>query len=194
MGAMSVTTAVNADIIDHAIRKESGRLRNFIRKRVSNREDAEDILQEVFYQFVSVMQLGTIEKVASWLYKVATNKITDRYRKQKTLSVDSLKPGSGNNGDEDMTVMLEDILFDPRQNPDILYVQSTVWPLLEEALEELPPEQRDVFIMHELDDMSFKEISEITGVPVNTLISRKWYAVQVLRDKLRDLYDEYIFD
>jgi RNA polymerase sigma factor (sigma-70 family) len=191
---MAVTAPITADSIDQALRKESGKLRNFIRKRVPNREDAEDILQDVSYQFVSVMQLGTIEKVASWLYKVAGNKITDWYRRKKTLPMDRMGVKTQSGEEPEMPLMLEDILFDPRQNPDILYIQSTVWPLLEEVLEELPSEQREVFVMHELDEMSFKEISEVTGVAVNTLISRKFYAVQVLRERLRDLYDEFILE
>jgi RNA polymerase sigma factor (sigma-70 family) len=125
---------------------------------------------------------------------VAGNKITDWYRRKKTLPMDRMGVKTQSGEEPEMPLMLEDILFDPRQNPDILYIQSTVWPLLEEVLEELPSEQREVFVMHELDEMSFKEISEVTGVAVNTLISRKFYAVQVLRERLRDLYDEFILE
>ncbi len=189
---MPATAAIKSETIGQTVRKEGGRLRNFIRRRVANRDDADDILQEVLYQFVAVMELGTIEKAASWLYKVATNKITDWYRKKKSIPVSSLKMTDSPATDETYALHATDLLFDPKEVPDFLLLQSEVWPLVEEALEDLPAEQRDVFIMHELEDLSFNEISEITGVPVNTLLSRKRYAVQVLREKLRDVYNEFI--
>jgi len=191
---MPATAAIKSETIGQTVRKEGGRLRNFIRRRVANRDDAEDILQEVYYQFVAVMELGTIEKAASWLYKVATNKITDWYRKKKSIPLSTLKLPASQAADEAYSLHAEDLLFDPKEVPDFLLLQSEVWPLVEEALEDLPAEQRDVFIMHELEDLSFNEISEITGVPVNTLLSRKRYAVQVLREKLRDVYNELIHE
>jgi RNA polymerase sigma factor (sigma-70 family) len=189
---MPATAAIQSETIGQTVRKEGGRLRNFIRRRVANRDDADDILQEVYYQFVAVTELGTIEKAASWLYKVATNKITDWYRKKKSIPVSTLKAPDYDAEGDAYSPGVEDLLFDPEQIPDYLLLQSEVWPLVEEALEELPYEQRDVFIMHELEDLSFNEISEITGVPLNTLLSRKRYAVQVLREKLRDVYNEFI--
>jgi RNA polymerase sigma factor (sigma-70 family) len=147
----------------------------------------------VFYQFVSIMQLDNIEKAASWLFRVAGNRITDWYRKRKPVSLDSLKKASEYD-DSFVPLVLEDILFDPDEDPEKLYIRSSVWPLLSDALQELGPEQREVFIMHELDDLSFKEIAEITGVPLNTLISRKHYAILFLREKLQDLYDEFFYE
>jgi RNA polymerase sigma factor (sigma-70 family) len=172
------------------IDRERGRLKNYIRRRVSNDEDAEDILQDVFYQFVNLMQLENIEKAASWLFKVAGNRITDWYRKRKPVSLESLRRKQDDD-DPFYPLYLEDLLYDPQEDPDKLFVRSTVWPLLADALEELPDEQRDVFVMHELQDLSFKEISEITAAPVNTLITRKRYAILFLRERLKELYDEF---
>jgi RNA polymerase sigma factor (sigma-70 family) len=181
------------DSILKIIRKEQGRLRNYIRKRVSSSEDADDILQDVFYQFVSIMQLDNIEKAASWLFRVAGNRITDWYRKRKPVSLDSLKKAS-EEGDLFVPLDLEELLFDPEEDPEKLYLRSSVWPLLSDALQELNPEQREVFLMHELDDLSFKEIAEITGIPLNTLVSRKRYAILFLREKLQDLYNEFFYE
>jgi len=172
------------------IDRERARLKNYIRKRVSNNEDAEDILQDVFYQFVSMMQLETIEKAASWLFKVAGNRITDWYRKRKPVSLESLARKQADD-DPFFPLLLEDLLYDPAEDPDKLFLRSTVWPMLADALEELPDEQRDVFVMHELQDLSFKEIAEITGTPVNTLITRKRYAILLLRERLKELYEEF---
>jgi RNA polymerase sigma factor (sigma-70 family) len=182
--------AARNDFMQKIIERETGRLKNYIRRRVSNDEDAEDILQDVFYQFVNLMQLENIEKAASWLFKVAGNRITDWYRKRKPVSMESLRRKQD---DEDpfFPLYLEDLLYDPQEDPDKLFIRSTVWPLLADALEELPDEQRDVFVMHELQDLSFKEIAEITGAPVNTLITRKRYAILFLRERLKELYEEF---
>jgi RNA polymerase sigma factor (sigma-70 family) len=192
------TYPVNAearnDSIPEIINRESGRLRNYIRRRISNNEDAEDILQDVFYQFVSMMQLETIEKAAAWLFKVAGNRITDWYRKRRPVRTDILKSHAGDEDDFPDLLQLEDILYDPGEDPEKLYLRSSVWPLLADALHELPEAQRDVFVMHELEDLSFKEIADITGVPVNTLISRKRYAIFFLREKLQDLYNEFFYE
>jgi RNA polymerase sigma factor (sigma-70 family) len=185
-----MSAAARNDFMLKIIDREKGKLKNFIRKRVSNNEDAEDILQDVFYQFVNMMQLENIEKAASWLFKVAGNRITDWYRKRRPVSFESLKR---KNEDDDpfFPLFLEDLLYDPEEDPDKLFLRSTVWPLLADALEELPDEQRDVFVMHELQDLSFKEISEVTGTPVNTLITRKRYAILLLRERLKELYEEF---
>ncbi len=175
------------------IDRERGRLKNYIRRRVSNDEDAEDILQDVFYQFVNLMQLENIEKAASWLFKVAGNRITDWYRKRRPVSFESLRRKQDDD-DPFFPLFLEDLLYDPQEDPDKLFIRSTVWPLLADALEELPDEQRDVFVMHELQDLSFKEISEITAAPVNTLITRKRYAILFLRERLKELYVEFFTD
>ena len=173
---------------DKAFREERKRLFDFIRRRVRTEEDAEDILSDVFYQLMSSYSVTEpIEKMTSWLFTVARNKIIDWYRKKRP---DSL-PRDEN--DPSLPLNLEDILFDPTQNPDQVYARSLVWTELADALDELPEEQKQVFVMHELEGKSFKEIAEITGEPINTLLSRKRYAVLYLREQLQELYDEFEF-
>ena len=175
----------NAATLDHAVRSERKRLLDFIRKRVRNQSDAEDILQDVFYQLVTSYSVTEpIEKMTAWLFTVARNKIIDWYRKRRPDSLPASKE------DPSAPLNLEEILFDPKQNPDQVYARSLVWTELSEALDELPDEQREVFVMHELEGRSFKEIVEITGEPLNTLLSRKRYAVLFLREQLQDLYSE----
>jgi RNA polymerase sigma factor (sigma-70 family) len=179
---------------DAAFRSERKRLFDFIRRRVRTEADAEDILADVFYQMVASYSVTEpIEKMTSWLLTVARNKIIDWYRKRKPESFrqrtdESVLP---QNLPLNLPLNLEDILFDPGQNPDVLYARSLVWTELADALEDLPDEQRDVFVMHELEGKSFKEIAEITGEPVNTLLSRKRYAVMYLREALQELYDDF---
>jgi RNA polymerase sigma factor (sigma-70 family) len=180
------------DSIQQAIKKERSRLLRFIRTKVSRDEDAEDILQDVFYQFINAAQFDFIDKTASWLFKAANNRIIDWYRKRKPISLDKLNEQQPDKSEEsNLPLRLEDILFDPTENPDILYLRSTVWPMLSEALDEMPEEQSKVFVMHELENLSFREIAEMTGVPINTLISRKRYAVMFLRERLQELYNEF---
>lgn len=180
------------DSIKRTIHQERSKLLRFIRRRVATDEDAEDILQDVLYQFVNATQFDFIDKTASWLFKAANNRIIDWYRKRKPVSLDKLYENRADDQVEtNLPLRLEDILFDPVDNPDMLFLRSTVWPMLSEALDEMPEEQSKVFVMHELEDLSFKEIAEITGVPVNTLISRKRYAILFLRERLQDLYDEF---
>jgi RNA polymerase sigma factor (sigma-70 family) len=175
---------------DAAFRSERKRLFDFIRRRVRTEADAEDILADVFYQMVASYSVTEpIEKVTSWLLTVARNKIIDWYRKRKPESFRQREDESAL--PSNLPLNLEDILFDPGQNPDVLYERSQLWTELADALEDLPVEQRDVFIMHELEGISFKEIAEITGEPVNTLLSRKRYAVLYLREALQELYDEF---
>jgi RNA polymerase sigma factor (sigma-70 family) len=177
---------------EHIVGKNRKRLFDFIRRKVSSDLDAEDILQDVFYLFFNTLQKEPIEKISSWLYHVAENKIIDWYRKRKTVSLEKTRVSSnGKNGENNIPLRLEDVLFDPLENPDNLYHRSTVWTLLSDALDELPPEQKEVFVMHELEDRSFKEISELTNTPVNTLISRKRYAILFLREQLKDIYEEF---
>lgn len=173
---------------DATFRAERKRLFDFIRRRVRTEEDAEDILSDVFYQLMSNYSVTEpIEKMTSWLFTVARNKIIDWYRKKRP---DSL-PRSDT--DPSMPLNLEDILYDPTQNPDQVYARSLVWTELADALDELPDEQKEVFVMHELKGKSFKEIAEQTGEPINTLLSRKRYAVLFLREKLQEMYDEFEF-
>ena len=175
-----------AAVADSAFRSERKRLFDFIRRRVRTEADAEDILGDVFYQMIASYSVTEpIEKMTSWLLTVARNKIIDWYRKRKPESFRQRADDSA------MLLNLEDILFDPGQNPDVLYARSLVWTELADALEDLPDEQRDVFVMHELEGKSFKEIGELTSEPVNTLLSRKRYAVLYLREALQELYDDF---
>ncbi len=177
------------NILNSTVEKERARLFNFIRKRVPRTEDAEDILQDVLYQFVNTYDtVGSIEKVTAWLFRVARNRITDSYRKKKPELLGDKTVEGGD--DEGGVIMLEDILPDFSSLPDEMMAREMVWEELEHALDELPEEQRFVFIQHEFEDKSFNEISEITGVSVNTLLSRKRYAIMYLREKLRTLYEE----
>jgi RNA polymerase sigma factor (sigma-70 family) len=153
---------------------------------VRNPADAEDILQDVLYQLASSYSVTEpIEQLTSWLFKVTRNKIIDWYRKRKldALPLDPEEPSA--------PIGLDEILFDPTQDPDTLFARSTVWTELADALDEMPEAQRSVFVMHELEGRSFKDIARITGEPINTLLSRKRYAVLFLREKLQELYDEF---
>jgi len=183
-------TATQQIDIEKTFQKERGRLFNFIRQRVKSVPDAEDILQEVFYQFVRVSEEVTgIEQASAWLFKVARNKITDSYRKKKSLTFSDI--GTVND-EEEGSLSFQDYLPDVSALPDSQMMREMVWEVLEEGLSELPTEQRDVFVMHEFDGISFKEISSVTGEEVNTLISRKRYAIVHLREKLNELYNEIL--
>lgn len=186
VNAIAITKQPAAQAADTAFRSERKRLFDFIRQRVRTEEDAEDILSDVFYQLMSSYSVTEpIEKMTSWLFTVARNKIIDWYRKKRPESL----PRDEN--DPSLPLNLEDILYDPTQNPDDVYARSLVWTELADALDELPNEQRDVFVMHELEGKSFKEIAEMTGESINTLLSRKRYAVLFLREKLQEMYNEF---
>jgi RNA polymerase sigma factor (sigma-70 family) len=146
------------------------------------------VLQDVWYQLTTTVDMEPIGQVGSWLFTVARNKITDRYRKKKPESLEDLLTVEGEDGD----LSLSDILLDNSNNPEMAYLNSLFWKTLDEALQELPEEQRAVFVWNELGNMPFKEIAELTGENVNTLISRKRYAVLHLRDRLQTVYDEII--
>jgi len=174
---------------EETFRTERKRLFDFIRRRVRTNEDAEDIMEDVFYQLLSSYSVTEpIEKMTSWLFTVARNKVIDWYRKKRPESL----PRDAS--DPSLPLNLEDILYDPTQNPDRVFERSLVWTELSEALDELPEEQKQVFVLHELEGKSFKEIAEITGEPQNTLLSRKRYAVLYLREQLQELYDEFEFN
>lgn len=187
------TTTVQQNVvmnIPEIVKKYKERLRGFIRKRVRSADDTEDILQEVFYQLAEAERLmKPIDQVTSWLYTVARNRITDSYRKKKPEYLPELL-----SDEEEETFMgdLSQVLFDNGSTPETEYLRTMVWEELDKALQELPPEQRQVFEMNELDGIPFKDIAEITGEPVSTLISRKRYAVLHLRERLQVLYDELI--
>ncbi|MEO6169232.1 MAG: sigma-70 family RNA polymerase sigma factor [Chitinophagales bacterium] len=189
----TMTTRQNAEI-QETVRKERKRLLDFIRQRVNSDEDAEDILQDVFYQFVNAYRMmEPIEKVTSWLFTVARNRITDLYRKKKTTTFSSLVPVTDEGNDEDASgYFLDELMQDVSETPEAQYMRSLVWDTLNAALEELPAEQRDVFNLHELEGLSFKEIAAQTGQSVNTLLSRKRYAVLHLRERLQTLYNELL--
>ena len=177
------------DRIEETFLIERNRLFAFIRDRVSDLEEAEDVLQDVFYQFVNRFDtIESLEKVTSWLFTVARNKITDSYRKKRPQSFSRTQKKSGSEEGEGKWMDIED---DASNGPEAIFNRGLFMEELEEALAELPQNQRDVFIWHELERKSFKEISEMTGLPVNTLISRKRYAVLHLRDSLQQIYEEW---
>ena len=174
--------------ISEAVQREHARLRNFIRRRVLDPRDAEDILQDVFYELVEANRLlMPIEHVTGWLFRVARNRITDLFRKKKPESFSNA--AVEDEGGE--VLQLEDLLPSPDAGPDAVYARNVLLDELEMAVDELPEEQRHVFIAHELEGRSFKEIAAATGVSVNTLLSRKHYAVLHLRERLQDIYDEF---
>jgi RNA polymerase sigma factor (sigma-70 family) len=174
--------------ISEIVAQERSRLRNFIRRRVPDPSDAEDIVQEVFYELVEANRLlMPIEHVTGWLFRVARNRITDLFRKKKPKNFsDAAVEGEGGE-----LLQIEDLLPSPDAGPEALYVRSVLFEELELALDELPEEQRDVFLAHELEGRSFKEIAAQTGVSVNTLLSRKRYAVLHLRERLQNIYNEF---
>jgi RNA polymerase sigma factor (sigma-70 family) len=187
-----MTAEKNARIKDIFL-EERKRLAGFIRNKVANAEDAEDILQETFYELSdSFSILEPIEKVASWLYKVASNKIIDLYRKKKTESLESINQTISKDFTDEQWSDDKDLFLIPYVMQEDNYTRSLIWTEIETSLEELPKEQREVFVMHELEDKSFKEMTELTGESINTLISRKRYAVLYLRERLQDLYNELL--
>src|SRR3989449_6831176 len=174
--------------ISEAIGREHARLRNFIRRRVPDPRDAEDILQDVFYELVEANRLlMPIEHVTGWLFHVARNRITDLFRKQRPESFSDAVVAD----DDDELLQLEDLLPSPDAGPEALYARNVLLEELELAVDELPEEQREVFVAHELEGRSFKEMAAETGVSVNTLLSRKRYAVLHLRERLQSIYDEF---
>ena len=174
--------------ISEVVKREQSRLRNFIRRRVPDPLDAADILQDVFYRLVEANRLlMPIEHVTGWLFRVARNRITDLLRKQEPENFSEIEPTD--EGGE--LLQFEDLLPSPDAGPEALYARNVLLDELERALEELPREQREVFIAHEFEGRSFKELSAESGASVNTLLSRKRYAVLHLRERLRRVYDEF---
>jgi RNA polymerase sigma factor (sigma-70 family) len=174
--------------ISDVITREQSRLRNFVRRRVPDPRDAEDILQDVFYKLVEANRLlMPIDHVTGWMFQVARNRITDLFRRKKSerFSDAAVAYGAGER------VPYEDLLPSPDAGPEALYVRHVMLDELEVALAALPEEQRDVFVAHELDGRSFKEIAAQTGVSLNTLLSRKRYAVRRLRERLQHIHDEF---
>ncbi|HEY0654075.1 MAG TPA: RNA polymerase sigma factor [Chryseosolibacter sp.] len=170
--------------------KERARLLSFIRNRVSSTEEAEDIMQDVFVQFIAGFDsIESIDRVTSWLFSVARNKIIDRYRR------DAARPkradlGLQTGSDDESPITLSDILPDLGNTPEDSYIREMLWEEIMEALDELPEDQRTIFIQNEIEEKSFREIAEETGISINTLLSRKRYAILALRKRLQKLYDE----
>lgn len=174
--------------ISETVQREQARLRNFIRRRVADQRDAEDILQEVFYEFVEAYRLmKPIEQVSGWLFRVARNRIIDLFRRKKPGSL-SDPVSVGDDGEE---LLLQDLLPARELGPEAAYARSVLLEELDEALDELSEQQREVFIAHEVEGRSFKELSAETGVSVNTLIARKHRAVVHLRQRLQAIRDEF---
>ncbi len=173
--------------IPEVVARERSRLRHFIRRRVPDPRDAEDILQDVFHQLVEANRLLVpIEHVTGWLFRVARNRITDLFRKKTAQRFSDMPVAAGDDG----RLMFQDLLTTPEAGPEALYARQLLLEELEAPVEELPQKQREVFIAHELDGRSFKDMAAATGVSVNTLLSRKRYAVLRLRERLQDLHDE----
>jgi RNA polymerase sigma factor (sigma-70 family) len=172
-------------LIAEAVERDQPRLRSFIRKRVLDIGDADDVLQDVFYELTQTYRMmKPVEQVTAWLFRVARNRITDLFRRQKAVSLS--EPVA-----EDEGLSLENLLPSPDAGPDAIYARNLMLDALDDALNELPEEQREVFVAHELLGRSFKEMSEETGVGVNTLLSRKRYAVLHLRERLEEMREGF---
>jgi len=172
--------------ISEVIQRERRRLFQFIRKRVEDQGDAEDILQDVFYELIEAYRMmKPVEQAGAWLYRVARNRIIDRFRKRRPEAL-----GEASTGEEE-ALRLEDLLPSPDAGPEAAYARSVLLEELDAALDELPEEQRDVFLAHEIDGRSFKQLASETGLSVNTLLSRKRYAILHLRRRLQAIYQEF---
>jgi RNA polymerase sigma factor (sigma-70 family) len=174
--------------ISEAVEREQSRLRTFIRRRVADESDVEDILQDVFSELVEMYRLmKPVRQVSAWLFRVARNRITDRFRKKRPEALEHAS-GPGGEGEEDLPP--EDLLPSPGSGPDAAYARALLIEELSDALDELPDEQREVFIAHEIEGRSFKALASETGLSINTLLSRKHYAVLHLRRRLQAIHDE----
>src|ERR1700676_3654667 len=175
--------------ISEAVELAQARLRNFIRKRVADESDAEDILQDVFYELVEAYRMmKPVQQVSAWLFRVARNRITDLFRRRRPEALRNDRAAPAEDGE---VLPLEDLLPSPDAGPDAVYARNVLSEELDAALDELPEEQREIFIAHELDGYTFKELAAATGLSVNTLLSRKHYAVLRLRERLQGMYEEF---
>jgi len=194
MRAIALTLDMQESIKQDTFRQEKDKLLGFIRSRVRNTEEAEDILQDVFVQFVAGFDtIDSVDRITSWLYSVARNKIIDRYRR------DAVRPQKTDfeftaGRDDDAPLSLQDILPDLGNSPEASLLRDAIWDQIMLALEELPAEQREIFIQNEMEERSFREIAEETGLSINTLLSRKRYAIMALRKKLQTFYDDVVGD
>ena len=181
-------------IKENTFLQEHRKLLGFIRNRVANVEEAEDILQDVFYQFIAGFQgIESLDRITSWLYSVARNKIIDRYRRE------AAKPKQtdfeiGVSNEDGTPLTLQEISPDLDNSPESMLIREAIWDEITDALSELPSDQREIFIQNEMEGKSFREISERTGVSINTLLSRKRYAIISLRKRLQKFYDEILMD
>lgn len=173
--------------VNRAMKKYGQGLFRFIRGRVATNADAEDIFQDVWYQFSKVLEANPVEQISGWLFRVARNRVTDSYRKKKNELLDDYAYE-----DEEGDIVFRDILLADFNTPETETLRELFWEELFEALDELPEKQRDVFIWNELEDETFQEIADRTGENIKTLISRKRYAVQFLRKRLEQLYEEFL--
>jgi len=184
------TMAQQDERLTEAIGREQGRLRNFIRRRVADEAEAEDILQDVFYELVEAYRMRRpIEQVGAWLYRVARNRIIDRFRKKKPGSFSAVREPEDEGG---ARLSLEELLPSPDAGPEASYARSILLEELDAALEELPEEQRGAFVAHEINGISFEQLSVETGVGISTLLSRKHRAVLHLRRRLQSIYEDYL--
>jgi RNA polymerase sigma factor (sigma-70 family) len=173
--------------ISTVVKDEGARLRNFIRKRVADEADAEDILQEVFYEFVQTYRLmKPIEQAGAWLFRVARNRIIDRFRRRRHDPLQASPPVD----EAGERLALDDLLPSPDAGPEAIYARTLLIDALDDAVDELPEEQRSIFVAHEIEGRSFKDMAAETGISINTLLARKRYAVRHLRRRLQSIYDE----
>lgn len=189
--AMGINEPAGKENVEKLIRAHQPRLKTFIRKRVSGREDVEDILQDVFYQLIKAVEntVNPIEQVTAWLYRAARNTIINKQKKKQEEEL----PGSVYDDEGDVLMELSEALFnDDNPTPETEYLRSLVWQELEAALSELPPEQREAFELTELEGLPVKEVAKTMNIPVNTLLSRKHYAIKHLRKRLGSLYSDML--
>jgi RNA polymerase sigma factor (sigma-70 family) len=188
--AVAINLALMQEIKQATYRKEKGKLLSFIRGKVSSSEEAEDILQDVFYQFVAGFEsIESLDRVTSWLYSVARNKIIDRYRRNASRPKKTDFDGAISR-DEESPLTLQEILPDLDNTPEAAMLREAIWDEITLALDELPADQREIFIQNEMEERSFREIAGETGVSINTLLSRKRYAILALRKRLQRFYDD----
>jgi RNA polymerase sigma factor (sigma-70 family) len=190
---MTATTAMTQqqnDQVSQAVKENSRSLLRFIRRQVPDAATAEDLLQDVFYQLVATIRQQDIESAGAWLFQVARNKITDWYRKKKTTSLDAMVETQQQHDEENEPRMISKAMYQSTATPEEAYARATFWRMLDDGLAQLPEAQRAAFEMHELQGLSFEEMSRISGEGLNTLLSRKRYAVVFLRKHLRELYNE----
>ena len=180
------TTEQKTISISNTIQEFGEKLFGFVRKKVNTTEDAEDILQEVWYQLTSLNDIKELDNVSAWLYEVARNKITDRARKKRNLSLEDYVYET----EEGEFNFKEILLLDDSHNPDLAFFKELFWKEFQQALEDLPPNQKEVFVLNEIEDMTLQQIADQKGEKLKTIISRKGYALKHLRKKLNYLYKE----